>query len=153
MGHIKNILVVCTGNACRSPMAEGFLKAYLDEGAGYHIYSAGISAVPGLPPTSMAVQVMKEQSVDISFFCSSPFTRTLAESADLILVMARHHKDLIVESMPEIKDKVFLYNEFAGLAGQDKDIYDPIGQPIDVYRDICSQIKAATEKIVYKIKY
>jgi protein-tyrosine-phosphatase len=152
MAHIKNILIVCTGNACRSPMAEGFLKHYLDLGTGCSIVSAGISAVDGTEPTPAAVQVMREAGIDISGFRSSAFSDLLAESADLILVMARKHKDFIVDHMPGISSKVFLYKEYADIAEPYCDIPDPIAQPIEVYRSVCNMIKAASENIAQKIK-
>ncbi len=151
MADIKNIIVVCTGNACRSPMAEGFLKKYLAGSSRYRITSAGISAVDGLAPTPAAVQVMEEYLIDISCFRSTCFSRRLALSSNIILVMAKHHRDFIVENMPDMQGKTFLYKEFAGIEEKPQDIQDPIGQPIEVYRIVCNEIKAASEKIAEKI--
>ncbi len=151
MADIKNIIVVCTGNACRSPMAEGFLKKYLAGSSRHSITSAGISAVDGLAPTPAAVQAMQEHLIDISCFRSSCFLRRLALASDIILVMAKYHRDFISENMPDMKEKVFLYKEFAGIEEKPQDIQDPIGQPIEVYRIVCNEIKAASEKIAEKI--
>jgi protein-tyrosine-phosphatase len=151
MADITNIIVVCTGNACRSPMAEGFLKKYLSDSSRHIISSAGISAMDGFTPTPAAVQVMQEHLIDISCFRSTNFSRRLAESSDIILVMAKYHRDFIVENMPDMQDKTFLYKEFADIEEEPQDIQDPIGQPVEVYRAVCNEIKAASKKIAEKI--
>ena len=146
MNNIKKILVVCTGNACRSPMAEGFLRKDLSQGDGFIVKSAGTSAVDGVRPTPYAVDVMKDEGVDISGYLSSALSNDFLKAADLILVMAKMHKDAITETTPELKEKVYLYNDFASL-GRNADIIDPIGQPLSVYKDVCNQIKEATLRI------
>ncbi|NQT95967.1 MAG: low molecular weight protein arginine phosphatase [Candidatus Omnitrophica bacterium] len=151
MAAIKRILVVCTGNACRSPMAEGFLKQYLKPENGFEVISAGISAIAGLVPTPEAVEVMKEEDIDISSYSSNPFSEEFAKAADIILVMSKMHKELISERLPEARDKVCLYKEFAKI--EDKNgVDDPIGQSIAVYRRVRDEIRKATLKIVEKIK-
>jgi len=151
MNSKKKILVVCTGNACRSPMAEGFLRKDLSQKDGFIVKSAGISAVDGMMPTPYAVDVMKDEGIDIAGYLSSALSKDFAKAADLILVMAQMHKKSIIDTMPELKDKVYLYNEFAGL-GDNADIVDPIGQPLSLYKLVCSQIKEATFKIIKRLK-
>jgi len=68
---MNKILVVCTGNACRSPMAEGFLRKELFQNEGFIVKSAGISAVDGMKPTPYAVDVMKDEGIDISGYLAS----------------------------------------------------------------------------------
>ncbi len=152
MTSIKKILVVCTGNACRSPMAEGFLKKYLKMEEGFVVLSAGMSATDGFMPTNEAVEVMSENDIDISFYRTKPFSKAFAQSADIILVMSGVHKDFILNMMPEAKDKVFLYNEFAGIKGGSEDIEDPIGQPLSTYKVVRDRIKQATEAIAKRIR-
>ncbi len=152
MNEIKKILVLCTGNACRSPMAEGFLRKYLKAEDGFEITSAGISAVDGQPPTATAVEVMNEQGIDISAYLSAAFYSGLAETADLILVMSQMHKDCLKRQVEGIGKKIFLYKEFAGLTGPDNNIADPIGQPVMVYRSVRDEIRELTQAIVEKIK-
>jgi protein-tyrosine-phosphatase len=151
MSGIKKILVVCTGNACRSPMAEGFLKKHLKPEDNFVVLSAGISAIDGIMPTDAAIKVMLEKNIDISFYRTKPFSKAFANIADIVLVMSNMHKDFILNIMPDIKDKVFLYNEFAGIGNGKKDIDDPIGQPLETYRSVRDQIKQATEAIVGKL--
>lgn len=151
-GSIKKILVVCTGNACRSPMAEAFLKKYLRPEDGFVVLSAGVSAISGLTPTGLAVEVMKEEQIDILPYRTKPFSRAFAQASDIILVMSGVHRDFILNEMPEANDKVFLYNEFAGIPKVNNDIEDPIGQSLSVYRSVRDQIKQATEAIVNRIR-
>lgn len=152
MGNIKKILIICTGNACRSPIAEGFLKKYLKTEDDFEIVSAGISAIDGLAPTPAAIQVMNEQDIDISVYSSTAFSTALAKKADLILVMSDLHKDFIKRKVSGIDKKVFLYKEFAGAVDADKNIPDPIGQPIAVYRSVRDQIRDLTQKIIRRIR-
>jgi len=152
MTSIKKILVVCTGNACRSPMAEGFLKKYLKTEEGFVVLSAGMSATDGFMPTNEAVEVMSENGIDISFYRTKPFSKAFVQFADIILVMSGVHKDFILNMMPEAKDKVFLYNEFAGIKGGNEDIEDPIGQPLSTYRVVRDRIKQATEAVAKRIR-
>ena len=151
MKDIKKILVVCTGNACRSPMAEGFLRKELSQNEGFIVKSAGISAVDGMKPTPYAVDVMKDEGIDISGYLSSVLSKEFAKAADIILVMTKTHKDIIVDIMPDVKDKTSLYNEFANL-DNNADIEDPIGKPLLVYKDVCNKIKKASQQIVKKLK-
>jgi protein-tyrosine-phosphatase len=152
MSDIKKILVVCTGNACRSPMAEGYLRAVLKQEEGFEVMSAGTGAADGFKPTQEAVDVMKEDSVDISFLITKAISKSFVDAADLILVMAEKHKKFILEYFPESKEKVFLYKQYARIDDGSKDIADPIGQPIQVYRKIRDEIKNATNNIVKRVK-
>ena len=151
MKNIKKILVVCTGNACRSPMAEGFLRKELSQNEGFIVKSAGISAADGMKPTPYAVDVMKDEGIDISGYLSSVLSKEFAKAADVILVMTKAHKDIIVDIMPDVKDKTSLYNEFANL-DNNTDVEDPIGKPLLVYKDVCNKIKKASQQIVKKLK-
>jgi len=151
MDKIRKILVICTGNACRSPMAEGFLKKYFRQENGFEVTSAGISTTGGMPPTPDAVQVMIEQDIDISGYLSTAFDEALVRAADLILVMSDMHKDFVRGKVFGTDKKIFLYKEFAGAIGTDKNIDDPIGQTITVYRNVRDEIRDLTEAIVERI--
>lgn len=144
-------MVVCTGNACRSPMAEGFLREYLKPEKGFEIISSGISAIKGVLPTSEAVKVMQEEGIDISSYGSTPFSDEEAQGCDIILVMAKMHRDFILRNMPALAGKIFLYKYFSGIDVENKDIIDPIGQPLSTYKAVRDEIKLASKAIVGKL--
>lgn len=152
MRSIKKILIVCSGNSCRSPMAEAFLKKYLHSSDGYEIISAGTLGFEGLPATKEAVAVMKEESLDISGYSSSALNKEMIDNADIIFVMSKIHKDYILEKSPDAKDKTFLLKEYAEIDEDDKNIIDPIGMPIECYREVRDQIRRSVEEIVIRIK-
>jgi len=149
---LKRILIVCTGNSCRSPIAEGFLKKDLNPDDGFIIISAGISTISGLGPTVEAIEVMREEGIDISLHASRPLTKELAEAADLILVMSAMHKQFISDKFPEFKDKVYLYKEYAEIKDNNSEILDPIGQPISIYKQVKDEIKRLSVIIVNKLR-
>ncbi|MGM0471010.1 MAG: low molecular weight protein arginine phosphatase [Bacillota bacterium] len=108
----SKILFVCTGNTCRSSMAEYIFKDLVDCEE-YEVMSAGVSAVDGRPPSLQAQQVMKEQGIDISDHEAQKLTADLVKEADLILTMTRQHKDTVLNKVPESKDKVYALKEFS----------------------------------------
>ncbi|MFH1645119.1 MAG: low molecular weight protein arginine phosphatase [Candidatus Omnitrophota bacterium] len=152
MRPVKKILVVCSGNSCRSPMAEAFLKKYLSADDGYEILSAGTLGFDGLPATKEAIAVMKEENLDISGYVSSALKKEMIENADIVFAMSKIHKDYILGKVPAAKDKVFLLKEYAEIDEDDKNISDPIGRPTDFYREVKDQIRKAVEEIVIRIK-
>jgi len=148
MKNTKKILIVCTGNSCRSIMAEGYLTKMLnDKGINnISVASFGTGAVPGLKPTSEAVQLMKEYEIDISGYISSSLDKVHIKEADIILAMERHHRKRIVELVPEAKEKTHLLGEFSlKHRGKIEAIEDPIGYPIEKYRIIFETIKDCVE--------
>ena len=129
--QLKKVLLVCTGNTCRSPMAEGWLKAKL-AGKGWTAESAGVAAWGGSPASPEAVEAMAEIGIDISGHRSQGLTPALVESADIILAMAGGHRQEIYRRFPEAKKKTYLVHCFG--AGKVGDVADPVGLPVDAYR-------------------
>ncbi|TLS50507.1 low molecular weight protein arginine phosphatase [Paenibacillus antri] len=112
---MKRILLVCTGNTCRSPMAEAlFRKRAAARGVPVEVKSAGVAAVPGQPMSGHAADVLRERGVDPSGFRSSEATPELVRWADLILTMTSHHKRHLLELYPDAVEKTFALKEYAG---------------------------------------
>ncbi|MDD4202131.1 MAG: low molecular weight protein arginine phosphatase [Candidatus Omnitrophica bacterium] len=137
-----NILIVCTGNTCRSAMAEGFLKHVFKE-KNMTIVSAGTGAVNGIKASEKAIEIMKDNGIDISQHRSSFVNDEKVETADIIVVMETIHKEYLLKKYPEIKDKLFLFRVFA--KDGSSEIPDPCGQDKEIYEKIFEIIKRSTE--------
>src|ERR1700736_258617 len=135
---LKNILFVCTGNVCRSPMAEGLFRQMVANRPDIGVRSAGVSTFPGQPPSSHAIEVLAELRVDISKLRSVPLSDELVRGASCIIAMTRSHMESIHYMFPEAAEKTFLLREFEDYAPS-LDVSDPIGlgrEAYEVTRDI-----------------
>ncbi|MGZ8189872.1 MAG: low molecular weight protein-tyrosine-phosphatase [Methylococcaceae bacterium] len=144
----KNILVVCIGNICRSPMAEGLLKQVLaSSGKGDCVVSsAGLGALIGHSPDEFACQLMMEKNIDISDYRASQLNAEMVRKADLILVMESFHKSAIEENEPCAKGKVFRLGEWGGF-----DIDDPYQQESAAFVKALNLIEQGVTQWVQKL--
>ncbi len=139
---MKTFLFICTGNICRSPMAEGLFRHALQGRTEYRAISAGLGAVNGQPPSVYSVQAMRELGVDISRQRSQLLTADLVKQADYILGMTHSHVDTVTLLYPPAAEKTFLLREFDDtLDPFEKDISDPIGGSYEVYLNCRDQIE------------
>ena len=151
MGKPKRLLVVCTGNSCRSVMAKGLLKKLLT-GRDVQVASAGVSAIPGFRPTKETIDVMAKEGIDVSGHLTQRLTSEMVDRADVVLVMEHWHKEQILKLAPSAKSKVFLLKQFADQAqGTEIEIPDPIAKPPEVYDRCYQMIKECVEKVVAKL--
>lgn len=109
---MKPILFVCTGNTCRSPMAEGmFRQMTAKAGLDVEIQSAGVSAMNNMPISEYTARILQEQGIQDNI-TSNSLTEKSVKEAGLILTMTMNHKRQLIESFPEVMDKAFTLKEY-----------------------------------------
>lgn len=136
------ILFVCTGNTCRSPMAQAALQVLLQKQRPnkFRVISAGISTAAGYPATRFANDAVKVWKGDLSNHESQQLSPSLIEEADLILAMAPEHYKEILRMVPSALDKVYLFKNFPDSAPVGDGVDDPIGQSLDRYNETFLEI-------------
>jgi protein-tyrosine phosphatase len=171
---MSGILVVCTGNVCRSPMAEGFLRTALASRLGEAapaVSSAGTAGWEGAGAMDESIRAAEERGVDIGRHLARAISAGMVEDADLVVCMAAEHRDAIVRVWPDHRDKTFTIKELVrlleaspaagpiparvaaaaaarnGSAEAAGDVRDPLGEPIDGYREIAAELQDLSDRL------
>lgn len=138
------IVLVCTGNTCRSPMAEGILKQRLaakgEDWKQVNVISAGVAANDGAMAAMQAIEVMEGQGIDISCHESRPLSDAIMHRADVVLTMTRGHRAAILAAWPEMAHNVHTLRHDGG------DIADPVGGPVELYEQCAAQIASELDR-------
>jgi protein-tyrosine phosphatase len=146
---INDIVIVCIGNICRSPMAAALLTQALADGGnnGIRVHSAGLTAVVGHPPSAISQRLMRERGLDISAWRALQLTERLLAEADLILVMETDQKKWIELQSPTARGKVYRLGEWSNF-----EVPDPIGRSAEFFNDVLLLIDQGISDWVPKLK-
>jgi protein-tyrosine-phosphatase len=148
---MPSILIVCTANICRSPMAEAMLRRRLEsEGmpGEWQVSSAGTWATDGIRASEMGVAVMRERGLDTTAHRSRAVTDAMLGEADLILTMTSGHAEALQAEFPEARGRIRLLSE---MGGPRYDVRDPYGGTLDQYRQTANELESLIEQGIERI--
>jgi protein-tyrosine phosphatase len=171
---MSGILVVCSGNVCRSPLAEGFLRDELARrlgGGAPVVSSAGTIGWDGSGAMEESILAARELGVDLRAHLARRLTAAMVEDADLVVCMAAEHREAIAAAWPEQAAKTFTIAELIrlleaspaggdvavrvaaaaaarnGSRAADADVHDPFGDPIDTHREVAGELRDLSERL------
>jgi glycine hydroxymethyltransferase len=150
MSASKHVLFVCTGNTCRSPMAEGLFRKAVAGRDDIAVSSAGVAASKGTPASRETLQVLKKRAASLDGFKSRPVSEQILAEATHVFAMTEGHLAALESYFPQHADKLFLVREFSGITDkrQGIDVPDPIGMGPVAYEEVAKVLDAAIPAII-----
>ncbi len=147
----KQLLIVCTGNTCRSPFAAASARSWLNRLgiSGWAVSSAGLAVTAPSPASDIMRTVASDFGEDLSNHRSRRLTTEMLNCADLVLVMTAHQKSFLLQQRPDIAERVFTLAEFVG---HSSDVADPFGGNLDIYHQTASELLELTRLAAEKIQ-
>lgn len=145
------ILFVCTGNTCRSPMAEALFRHRIGRDMNWETQSAGVYARTGSPASPNAIEALRELGIDLTPHRSQTVTAELVQQSSLIVAMTSGHAAQILEWFPEVGNKVCLINSF-GTSKVPADVSDPFGGSLNTYKQTRDEIDRALSDLILFIR-
>ena len=147
------LLFICTGNTCRSVMAEALMRREIagDPDLDLTVGSAGLSVLAGNKASGQVLGLLKQEGIDVSGHRAAPVNPGLISQADLILVMTDAHPESLLKCYPDAKEKTFVLKRLAEF-NDNLDILDPFGGSIEIYRHVLEEIRDSITKIASIIK-
>lgn len=146
----KQILFVCTGNTCRSPMAEGLLRKAAAGRDDIEVGSAGVAAAKGGAVSRETLQALKKRGASLDDFKSRPVSDVVLKEATHVFAMTEGHLAALESRFPEYSDKYYLVREFAGITDRSQgiDVPDPIGMGPAAYEEVAKILETAIPAIL-----
>lgn len=151
---MRKILFVCTGNTCRSVMAEALFNNLLDQWDKKDVIasSAGIYAFENDPASDEAIEVLQQEyGIDVTSHRARVLDEDDIRSAWLILTMTEDHKRMILDIYPKYADKVYTLKDYAGIGDGNANISDPFGGDYEVYKQCAQEIETALMRLADKV--
>jgi protein-tyrosine phosphatase len=141
------VLFICTGNTCRSPMAEALFRHRCGDRLDWSCCSAGLYAAAGSPASAHAVEAMAELGIDLSGHRSRPLQAEQLKEAEMVVTMTAAQRLELIQDFPEVGNRVFLIKSF-GTSKVPADITDPFGGSIQAYRKTRDEIDRALADLI-----